>query len=280
MACDNYLPPFQPQNPALSGDRYGWYDCTAFSGAMAAAFDSCGDVKLTGGQIRAESNEPRPDPRSPGLALSQVADVLSDHGVELDIRYAYPWAKFRRRINEGQGAILQLSYEPIHRTHFSGDPNFTGGHAIFVPPGWGAMDPLCDGRRAGIHRYDGSAYPKALLREAAGMLVLGVGSQGPRRLGDGLVYAAFTQDRRRSWQATVRPLKGKTQRGYWRYHLDDRGRITGRKRWYTRGFTADCTAPKRHPWPAKGRKKALVEITSGSRRGIYIGSPFAEVVGP
>jgi hypothetical protein len=145
--------------------------------------------------VRQLSSEPIPDPSSPGLTLRQIDDAMNRYGVDLEVQYRLPWDDFARKIDKGEGAVLQGATGPFVGTKYqatAGDIN----HGIFVPPGWGAMDPCADGRRNDVWKYDGSPYPKDLLRRFAGHLMLG--SSGSR-LGIGYVYAAFTRDRRSTW---------------------------------------------------------------------------------
>jgi hypothetical protein len=264
MSCPGYVGPFQAQNPAISHDPNGWLNCSAYSGAMAVAFDSCGAKATTGKQIRAWSNEATPDPRSPGLNLGQIDDVLNAHfGINLDVRYHYPWADFERRVRGGAGAILQVGYAPIRLTRFSGDRNFTGGHAIFVLPNFAVEDPLADGRY-GLYKYHGEVYPTALLRQAAGALIT-----APRTVvGDGFVYAAFTRDNEPNYRVTMAAARFH----WWTIAANVALRDANVSR-AGAGFTADCTAPRSFSWPSRTNRTRhinLVQITAGPLRGRYL----------
>lgn len=267
MSCTNYLPRMQYQNPVLSGDHWGWVNCTAYAAAMAADFDTCGVKHPTGARVRAFTDEPIPG-ASPGLNLRQVDDALRDLGVDLDTRYGISWDVLQRRIEAGQGAVLQLSTGPFLGTRYRSTATAIG-HAIFVPPGWGAMDPAADGRRMGIHRYDGKPYPPSLLRKAAGALDLGY-----RKVGIGFAYAAFTRDRRTTWRVSVHRVKGRKH--FWSYRVAV-GTIIGRREDITRGFSATCTPPRLYPWPGNV-SRSLVRLTDGSRAGDYIDSRYAEEI--
>lgn len=156
MSCSNpnYLPAFQRQ--LRRDDRDGKYNCAAYSAAMVADYDSCGETVTTGRRVRELSTEPIPDPDSPGMTLGQVDDVLRRHfRVDPDTRMRYPWAEFERRISAGQAAILSVGYRPIRGSRFRGSETFDKGHAIAVFPGFIVMDPLCDGRRKDIYGYHG-----------------------------------------------------------------------------------------------------------------------------
>ncbi len=269
-----YLPKFQPQNPAISGDRYGWVNCTAYAAAMAADFDTCGKVGLTGERVRSLSDEPIPDKQSPGLNLRQVDDALNRYGVDLETRYRLPWADFARRINKGEGAILQGSTGPFLSTKFrstAGDIN----HAIYVPPGWGAIDPAADGRQS-YHRYDGAPYPEDLLRRFAGRLELVPNV----RLGLGLVYAAFTRDRRSTWTWERDPKPPATRVRFRVFAANEATRtITGR-RWEVRSGTnpRQCTPPRLYRDPVAGGSKSLVRMLEGAFAGDYVMAQYATEV--
>lgn len=265
-----YLPRFQPQ--LVASDPHGGVNCLAYAGAMAGDFDTCGAVHLTGEQVRQLTNEPRPDPASPGLTLSQVDAALNRYGVDLEVRYRLPWDDFARKVEKGEGAVLQGYYGPIADSRFDAGGGFRGNHGIFVPPGWGTMDPLADGRRSGIYRYSGEPYPRALLRTFAGRLVLD--SRTNRRLGDGLVYAAFTRDRRSTWFAQfpkgarlVLFAADELKRTCYRTEVD----IAGGS-----GKNA-CTPPRRYV-NRLGHARILVRMLEGARKGSYVLASFATEV--
>ena len=191
MCTSAFTPTFAPQNPALSGDRYGWYNCAAYVGAYGASYGSCGAQHPTGAQVRALTNEPIPDPASPGLTTIQVRDALAKIGVPVTPFNRMAWSGVEALIDGGAFVMLAVQYSVIRPTAYSGDPSFYGGHAIGVPPGWGVMDPLCDGRRAGIYKYHGAAYPRTLLRSAAGAFRV-VQNGTPTPIGAGWAQGWYT----------------------------------------------------------------------------------------
>jgi hypothetical protein len=248
-------PTFQAQNPAISGYSLGWSSCTAFSAAMAASFDRQVAKLCTGGQVRAKTGD-----TVGGLTLAQVDDALNrGWAVDLNTVYRGGWADFVKRIDAGCAAILQGSYAPIADSRFDAGGGFRGNHAVTVLPGWIVMDPLADGRRSGIYKYHGEAYPQPLLREFAGRLNIGVVT--PLPLGLGLVYASFTRDNVHTYRASVDGRHG--------VYTVMNGVITA-ARVATGTYSATCTPPHVYPWPGHSSAQTLVRLTSGSHAGRYI----------
>lgn len=174
------------------GDPYGGSSCTAYAAAAVIAWDSAGIQRPSGADVRRATDEPIPRPGNPGLTLDQVSAAASRWGVRLDVHRRMPWGELADALRAGHAAVLQLSYEPLRASSFAGSRTFGGGHAIAVFPGWWVIDPLADGRAAGIYRGPG-VYPESLLRTAAGQLVLRVDAKGrvTDRVGLGAAYAAL-----------------------------------------------------------------------------------------
>ncbi len=180
------------------GDPYGGVSCTAYAAAAVIAWDTAGVSGPSGRAVRKRTDEPIPDPKNPGLTLAQVDAASRQFGVDLDIHYRIPWVELASHLAQGHAAVLQVSYGPIRASAFRGSSVFTGGHAFAVFPGWWVIDPLADGRKAGLYRGPGT-YPEGLLREAAGDLVLKVDAKGHvlERVGDGYAYAAISPHARK-----------------------------------------------------------------------------------
>lgn len=98
---------------------------------MAIDRHTMGGVQVTGKTVRAASNEPIPDPASPGLNLPQVVNVAFGWHVELVNRSGAPWAAVIKALKEGRGVILQGDYDQIP-PGFSGQLSFKGDHAVYV----------------------------------------------------------------------------------------------------------------------------------------------------
>jgi hypothetical protein len=193
---------FQAQNPAKSGDRStyvnrhgvrvftGWSNCTAFVAAMGAEFDS--GVRITGTQVRRESSEPKPDPQSPGLNLSQVRAVLREHGVRMDVQAPIDFDDLDELRQAGHAIALQIDYTPFLGTTFAGSKTFKDGHIVLWLPNGDVYDPLHDGRARGIAKAP-VRIPRDVLREAAGTLETNAATH--RRVGLGRAYAGIFHTR-------------------------------------------------------------------------------------
>lgn len=106
-----------------------------------------GGCVVSGKWVRSHSNEPNPDPNSPGLNIGQVCDVAQAMGVDLRPEHSATFAKPMARLAEGRGIVLAGDYDQMGS--FSCQANFTNLHAIFVnninTPGTKLLvyDPLC-----------------------------------------------------------------------------------------------------------------------------------------
>lgn len=258
----SYQPTFQAQNPAISHYALGWSSCTAFAAAMAIDFDTLGAIRPTGGQVRNLTHD-----TIGGLNLAQVdRAALEGWGVNLSTVYRLPWADYVKRRNAGCAAILQGGYAPIADSPYDAGRGFRGNHAVLDTPTRQVLDPLADGRAAGVYQYNAQPYPDALLRDFAGRLDLGNGN----RLGAGLVYASFTRD-------NVHTFHIRFVGSFFIYTVKN-GVITGRTSHRFGGPTgAPCTAQKVYPWP-KHASRSLVRITDGKLAGEYVGTSSGVVV--
>lgn len=257
-----------------NGDPYGGYDCLAWTCSGSIAHSTQGRTLTTGTYIRKHSDEPVPDPKSPGLNLVQVAAVAKTLGVYLDVRIgsrAVTFAEYERRRLDDQGALIQVGYGPIADSRYDAGGGFRGGHGMFENRR--TYDPLADGRRSGIWRFDGRLYERSLIQKAASRLVIGYLNGRPIYPAIGHVWAAFTRDVTPDYRAVV------PAGGFWAYKLDAQGRIL-RHDWHTTGgFSATCTPPEWHAWPGGPVSlRSLVKLTSGSRKGYVIEAKFAHEV--
>ena len=144
-----YKPLHQAQLAPGTGPT-GKFDCTAYSAAMAIDRATLGGTLVTGRAVRLASNEPYPDPDSPGLNLQQIVQVAGRWHVDIYNRMRAPWSSVMSMLREGRGIILQGDYDQIPK-EFSGQLSFKGDHAVYVNHVSGDgdlywMDPL---RKAG-----------------------------------------------------------------------------------------------------------------------------------
>jgi hypothetical protein len=164
-----YMPPFHGQ--LTSGDPLGSKSCVAYSFAMLIDAASFGADHPSGRQVREATGD-----TSGGLELAQCAAVAKGD-YELQVTNGvFGRDVFENRLgSEAWGAVLIGGYSPIAHSAYSGEPGFTGNHAIAIIPPRIVMDPLADGRRAGIYKFDGAEYPIELIRSFAAALRLSNG---------------------------------------------------------------------------------------------------------
>lgn len=163
-------PPFQRQlNP---DDPLGSESCVAYAFAMAIAAATGGAKHPTGEQVRDLTGD-----MNGGLELAQCAVVAQrDYGLPVST------GVFSREVYEARMAtgrfvsVLIGGYRPIGATRFSGQPGGVFNHAVTELPRLVVMDPLADGRRPGVYKFHGEAYPQELVRQFAANLRLSDGS--------------------------------------------------------------------------------------------------------
>lgn len=153
----------QHQHQLVSSDPYGKFNCTAYSFAMMVDAVTIGGIKKTGKEIRAMSNEPVPDPKSPGLNIVQLEAIAKKMDFQLFDRTGNSWEQCLEYLQNGQRVILQLD---------SGDLGASAckvsdvGHAMLLqaapddyrPTEVLGNDPLCKEEKW---------YPRATLKKAA-----------------------------------------------------------------------------------------------------------------
>jgi len=278
-----YVVPFEKQ----LGQLYGGTLCTAVSAARAAGHATKGRLNLTGARVRAATDEPVPDPASPGLNLPQVSSALAKWSVGLDVRIgsradldnvsrSVTWEEYEERRIAGEGCILQTGYGPIADSPMDAGAGFRGGHAIFETL-HGTYDSLADGRRAGVWKYDGRVYDRPLIRAAAAALPIPVG-HGTTYPKPGYVWAAFTVDVVPPYEALVLPIPPAKFRPVAVYTVVD-GRVTKNQGQRTGGIKDPCSPPQFVRDKAVGYRE-LVRLEAGARQGKYVWSGFGHPVKP
>lgn len=122
----------------LAEPMTGDVDCSAWCAAIATDIDTLGAITLTGRQIRLATDEPVPDPRSPGLNLPQVdaaVFALTKGRVNLDVRVGRNAVKpdeFERHLVDGRWTIVQVNRGVLLALGIGRANRFRGGHAVVV----------------------------------------------------------------------------------------------------------------------------------------------------
>jgi hypothetical protein len=94
---------------------------------MLCDYSTIGGVKITQELVRALSDEPKPDPKSPGLNLHQIDAVAAKLHIPYADRTGDNWSDLIGFLREGRGVQAQLRNDMLH------DPNgSTVGHSIFL----------------------------------------------------------------------------------------------------------------------------------------------------
>jgi hypothetical protein len=250
-----------------NGDPYGGYNCTAWGAAFRVDAHSKGSIKTTGTQVRAHSDERRPDPSSPGLNLGQVDAAVIDitNGrVNLDTRAqerSLPRSEIQWRIVDGRFCGLSVNRGVlVNRGWASG---FTGAHdiTIFVREGFPnnpvMFDPLVKTLRP--VSWD-AAFDAA------------------ESLTPGHIYAQFTRDATPDYKWVLFPKPPAKLREFYRFRED--GRIIGK--YTTAGTDVACTPPRYVPGTRVRPSRWLVTLIAPghNRNGWHVNARYAEELNP
>lgn len=260
------------QGQISSADPLGPASCVAYSFAYAIGDATNGRVHPTGRTIRSWTGDV-----NGGLELQQCDAAVASH-LGLDFRTdVYTRAEFYALLARGYGAVQLIGYGPVGDTKFDGSPGFLGNHAWYVPPTRKIMDPLADGRRAGIYEYHGEVYPTSLIDAGAAYLIVGTAPH-QRHVGPDHFEASFIHLEAAApairYKVTVDPGR----LAYYPAHastrtVDNTGAILA----HTIGFTAACSAPIRFTWVGHGVSLRLVRLTSGAHIGKWVNAGSARI---
>lgn len=142
-------------------DPHGSVNCAAVAAAIAFDRATLGGCMLNGEDVRALSDEPHPNPASPGLNLWQLADVARKLHIQLTPVSGGSFEAILASLREGRGVIVPGDYEAMGK--YSCQAGFRGDHGILVnnenTPRTSLLvyDPLCKTYRyvptAVIRRY-------------------------------------------------------------------------------------------------------------------------------
>jgi len=260
----SYLPDITRYQQLKYGGATRGVDCTAWGGALCADAHTQGAIKLSGRAIRLASDEPVPDPRSPGLNVAQVDAAiyrLTAGRVNLDTVKPGSVGRtgLRERVVAGQWVNLAVKRSVLLDRGYLRSHPFGGAHDITVhcnpdDPTPVLGDPL-------VPFYQRASWD-AILDAAQAVS------------GSGHLFASFTRDVIPEYAVRIHPRPGFDSQRFLRYFLTN-GTIRERKGYYTEGFSATCTAPRWHGGKYPGM---LVQLTSGSRKGWYVAAGWAQEV--
>lgn len=184
-------PPIARPVIQLDGSALGGSNCVPTSDAMNIDRSTAGKIRTTGAHVRALSGD-----FIGGCTLDEMRHVNRVlYNLNTDQRNAYLWDHLKDA-SQDQGFILLVCYDVISgSSHDCFRRAFRGNHAMWVnhwdaaKKMWYVADPGADGRYAGCPEgYQW--YPDALLREAAGRLLISATTSA--RLGNGKAQVLFS----------------------------------------------------------------------------------------
>lgn len=264
-----YLPDITKYQQLVYGGATGNVDCTSWSAAILVDAHSQGAMKTTGRAIRLHTDEPVPDPRSPGLNLPQVDEAVlavTANRINLDTLVgsrSLSRAEVQARIIDGRWATIQVNRGVLVNRGFL--DGFRGGHAFTVHAVDGVPvigDPLTP-------HYVRASWDAIF--DAAEALT------------GGRIYSQFTRDLTPDYHWVCKPVPPATVRGFYRYLLDANGRITHPlEKHYTRGRDLRCSPPKWHGSTGRFPGRMLVQITApnSQKNGWFVNAGLAKEIIP
>lgn len=249
------------QGQLSSNDPGGYRSCVAYSFAYACDDATNGAFSPTGRQIRNWTGD-----TSGGLELGQCEAAVETRSNAVEFTTTVlDRPTFYAKLAAGFGMVLLGSYSEIRTTKYSGQDSFSGNHGIYVPPNKHVMDPLCDGRHAGVYRYHDELYPDWLIDLFAAKLRLSNGHQG----GANRFEVSFVKVKK---EASLPNYRVRLDPGTIGKYRVSGASVVGNPRKYTLhspGETVNCTRPK--SYRRRGHPMAhLVQPASGRLQGAYI----------
>ena len=257
----SYLPDITRYQQLLQGDPYGAFNCTAYAAAWITDAHTAGKTLLTGREVRAHTNEPVPDPNSPGLNLPQVdwsVIGLTGGKVNLDTRIWIPTPIAEALIVDGRWAVVQVLRGVLVDHGFL--EGFRGGHAITVHTSADGIpifgDPL-------VGHYIRGSWSS--LWAAASALI-----HQPGR-----ANVSLTRDLTPDYRVSV-PAGSE----FVLFNVTNNV-ITGSNELTTPGGVHQpCTPPRWYDWPGPRTGRRLAEITAGPRKGLFVHAKWTYEVQP
>lgn len=120
------------QNQLTAGDPHGGSSCAAYAGAMLVDYATTGGLWISGADFRRLSDEPTPDPASPGLNLEQVCAVSRKLRVPFVNRTGQTWETLQASLRGYRGIHLSIWYEALPESLRVQKNPPVGGHSVAV----------------------------------------------------------------------------------------------------------------------------------------------------
>lgn len=246
---EEYRAPHRIQG--LEGAWAAKYGCTAVAGLVAMDQATQGRI---GPGITADALRARQSDQAAGIDLHDLRIAAATYGVRFDVFAAYGGtqaATYNELVTLGAPAANRALVIQGDHGALPADlrcSGFLGPHAV-ESPGWAIRDgarvwlvsnPLCPG-----YRLWSSEAMRAFTAGIAG---------------EGLAYVAAAPQLR----PTVRVRRGL----FWRYQ--GATRPVGRRQWFTRGFTLQCSPPIAHVYGGRTRRFVRVTQPGSSYRGDWL----------
>lgn len=102
---------YQPRDTGQlnPNDKWGKYNCSTYSFARQVEYTTLGGiVGVSGALVRALSDEPTPDPDSPGINIHQLVTVAHRLRIEFEDRTGDGWSGVMKALAERRSVFLQL----------------------------------------------------------------------------------------------------------------------------------------------------------------------------
>lgn len=270
-----YLPDIKAYQQLVYGGATRGVDCSAWSAALLVDAHTTGVIKVSGRAIRLRTDEPVPDPDSPGLNLPQVdeaaLEITTARGkpVDLDTRVglrSLSRADIKFRIVDGRWAAIQVDRSVLVNRGFGGTSGFRGGHDLTVHTAIGFPDiPVL-----------GDPLVPYYIRASWDALF-----DAAEAFANGRIYAQFTRDLTPDYAVTI-----DTGTEYRRFHLNDNGRIVRVSRHVAAlSPTRPCSVPRYHGAAAGkptrwGRQLVQIHAPGHVRDGWWVSARWASEVNP
>lgn len=260
----------------LDEPKTGPYDCTAYTGAVLLHAHTKGVTTTTGRTVRLRSDEPIPDPDSPGLNYPQIDASIRKiaPAVDLDTRSGYQAltrGQIKNRAVDGRWFGIQVLRGVLVHRGFGGNSDFMGGHSISVHTREIDNEPVI---------LD-SLVPWAIRTGWDALFDAGEACPGA----GGRINTIWTRDLTPDYHVVIRPPKGYDEQGFARFIVrynpsKKRSEIVDSRPEATPGFEGDCAPPRYFANKAGGKGRLLVKITEGQFKGWYVDDRWAREKNP